>query len=91
MLFCQRMAGPSSEDAAFSTAVADIAPAFANKAVATPARVDPWCRAFAWGAMLAGSIIPMIYGRFADETVGEGFNQPLVVAGVARRPGCKVA
>jgi len=61
------MAGPSSEDAAFSTAVADIAPAFANKAVATPARVDPWCRAFAWGAMLAGSIIPMIYGRFADE------------------------
>ena len=48
-------------------------------------RVDPWCRAIAWGAMVAGSLLPTILSRSAGE---EGYSVPvaqvlvLVVASV---------
>jgi membrane protease YdiL (CAAX protease family) len=32
-----------------------------------PAQVDPLCRAIAWGAMLAGSLLPLILSRSAGE------------------------
>jgi len=50
-----------------------------------PTGVNPWCRAIAWGAMLAGSLLPTILSRSAGE---EGYSVPvaqvlvLVVASV---------
>ena len=47
--------------------VAKVPPTFATQPPATPARVDPWCRAIAWGVMLAGSLLPTIFSRSAGE------------------------
>src|SRR5437867_3048848 len=68
------MAGPVSQQAAFSIAEAGATPAFVSKPAATPGRVDPWCRAIAWGAMIAGSMVPMIFGRSAGE---DGYSVPV--------------
>jgi len=68
------MVGPVREQAAFSAAVVDATPGFANRVAATPGRVDPWGRAIAWGAMLAGSIVPMIYRRSPAE---DGYSVPI--------------
>jgi membrane protease YdiL (CAAX protease family) len=71
------MAGPISEEASFSIAVAAVPAASAAEREAIASRTDPWCRVIAWGAMLAGSMIPMIFGRSAVE---DGY--PVAVAQV---------
>ena len=80
------MAGSASEGKVLSsTAVADVPPAFVPKPGAMPPQVDPLCRAMAWGAMLAGSLLPTILSRSAGEG---GYSVPvaqvlvLVVAAV---------
>ena len=79
------MAGSISQGVPFPIEVADVTPTIVARPAATPARVDPWCRAIAWGAMLAGSLLPTIFSRSAGEG---GYSVPvaqvliLVVAAV---------
>jgi membrane protease YdiL (CAAX protease family) len=74
LLVCQRMAGPVSEEASFSIAVADVPPGFTSKSDVMARRTDPLCRSIAWGAMIAGSMVPMIFGRSAGE---DGYSVPV--------------
>ncbi|MGN6720302.1 MAG: hypothetical protein ACTHLX_23280, partial [Candidatus Binatia bacterium] len=68
------MAGSLSEEkVSSSTTATDVPPAY----VPTPGAkspVDPWCRAIAWGAMLAGSLLLTILSRSAGE---EGYSVPV--------------
>lgn len=80
------MAGSVSEEkVSRSTAVANVPPGFVSTPGVMPTGVNPWCRAIAWGAMLAGSLLPTILSRSAGE---EGYSVPvaqvlvLVVASV---------
>jgi len=61
------MAGSIREGVPSPIEVANVPSTFAAQPAATPARVDPWCRAIAWGAMLAGSLLPTIFSRSAGE------------------------
>jgi len=61
------MAGPISEETSFSFAVADVPPASPAKPEAISGRTDPLSRSIAWGAMLVGSIVPIIFSRVAGE------------------------
>ena len=61
------MAGSIREGVPSSIDVADVPPVFAAQSAITPAPVDPWRRAIAWGAMLAGSLLPTIFSRSAGE------------------------
>jgi membrane protease YdiL (CAAX protease family) len=60
------MAGCIREGAPFPIEVAD-APTFGAQSAMKRPRMDPWCRAIAWCAMLAGSLLPMIFSRSAGE------------------------
>jgi CAAX amino terminal protease family. len=51
-----------------------VPPAFVSTPGAMPTGVNPWCRAIAWGAMLAGSLLPTILSRSAGE---EGYSVPV--------------
>ena len=69
------MAGSLREEkGSCSTAVTKVPPAFVATPGAMPAGVDPWCRAIAWGAMLAGSLLLTILSRSAGE---EGYSVPV--------------
>jgi membrane protease YdiL (CAAX protease family) len=62
------MAGSIREGSLFPVEVADAAPTTAaTQLPATPQPADPWRRAIAWGAMLAGSLLPTILSRSAGE------------------------
>jgi membrane protease YdiL (CAAX protease family) len=67
LLVCQRMGGSVSEEAPFSVTVVGATPAFVTEPEVTPGQVDPWCRVIAWGAMIAGSMVPMIFRRPSGE------------------------
>lgn len=65
------MAGSVSEKKVESSiAVANMPPAIVSSSGVIPVRVDPWCRAIAWGAMIAGSLLPAILNRSASENSG---------------------
>jgi membrane protease YdiL (CAAX protease family) len=69
------MAGSLSEEkVSSSNSVTNAPPASVPAPGAMPARVDPWCRAIAWGAMLAGSLLLTILSRSAGE---EGYSVPV--------------
>ena len=69
------MAGfASGEKISSSTAVADVPPAFVPKPGVMPGPVDPLSRAIAWGAMVAGSLLPTILSRSAGEG---GYSVPI--------------
>ncbi len=74
LLVCQRMAGPVSGETSFSIAAADVPLAFTSKPEVMAGRTDPLCRSIAWGAMIAGSMVPMIFGRSAGE---DGYAVPV--------------
>ena len=59
------MTGSISEGVPFP--VADAQPTVVAKPTVTPAQVNSWCRAIAWGAMLAGSLLPTILSRSTGE------------------------
>jgi membrane protease YdiL (CAAX protease family) len=61
------MAGPISEEASSSIAVAEVPPVSTAKPEAIAGRIDPLSRSIAWGAMLAGSVVPIIFTRGAPE------------------------
>jgi membrane protease YdiL (CAAX protease family) len=61
------MAGPISEEASFSIAVADVTPASPAKPEGIAGRIDPLSRSIAWGAMLAGSLVPIIFSHVAGQ------------------------
>src|SRR5437868_8311811 len=80
------MAGSLSEEKVSSTnAIADVPGSFVRIPGSSSWGANPWCRAIAWGAMLAGSLLPTILSRSAGE---EGYSVPvaqvlvLVVASV---------
>ncbi len=79
------MAASIREGAPFPIELADVPPTFAAQPAVPPGRVDPWCRAIAWCAMLGGSLLPTILSRPAREG---GYSVPvaqvliLVVAAV---------
>ena len=79
------MAGSVSEEKVSRSPAVATTPAFVSTPGAMPTGVNPWCRAIAWGAMLAGSLLPTILSRSAGE---EGYSVPvaqvlvLVVASV---------
>jgi membrane protease YdiL (CAAX protease family) len=69
------MAGSLSEEKVSPTnAVADVPASFARPSGSMSGGVDPWCRAIAWGAMLAGSLLLTILSRSAGE---EGYSMPV--------------
>ena len=61
------MAGPISEEASFSIAVANVTRASLAKPEGIAGRTDPLSRSIAWGAMLAGSVVPIIFSRVAGQ------------------------
>ena len=61
------MAGPISEEASFSIAVADVTLASSAKPEGIAGRIDPLSRSIAWGAMLAGSLVPIIFSHVAGQ------------------------
>ena len=74
LLVCHTMAGPLSEEkVSSSTAVTDVPTGVRGVRRPMSGRVDPWCRAIAWGAMLAGSLLLTILSRSAGE---EGYSVP---------------
>ena len=69
------MAGSLSEEkVSFTNAIADVPASFVRTPGSRPGGVDPWCRAIAWGAMLAGSLLLTILSRSAGE---EGYSVPV--------------
>lgn len=66
------MAASVSESVTFPVEIADRRPKVAARTVNTP--VEPWARPIAWGAMLAGSLLPAIFSR---STVENGYLVPL--------------
>ena len=68
------MAGSIREGLPSPIEVADVPPSSVAQPAVTPPRVDPWCRAIAWGAMLGGSLLPTILSRSAGE---EGYSVPV--------------
>jgi membrane protease YdiL (CAAX protease family) len=69
------MAGSLSEEkVSSSNSVTDVPASFVRIPGSMSARVDPWCRAIAWGAMLAGSLLLTILSRSAGE---EGYSVPV--------------
>jgi membrane protease YdiL (CAAX protease family) len=79
------MAGSLSEEKiSSSNSVTDVPASFVRTPGSMSGRVDPWCRAIAWGAMLAGSLLLTILSRSAGE---EGYSvsvaQVLVLIGAS--------
>jgi len=58
------MAGRVSQNASFSLAIDDLSTGRAPAVLPGARRIDPVCRAIAWGAMLSGSLLPTILSRF---------------------------
>jgi membrane protease YdiL (CAAX protease family) len=58
------MAGQVSQKPSFSVAVDDMSTAVATSPLTVARGNDPFCRAIAWGAMLAGSLLPTILSPF---------------------------
>ena len=58
------MAGRVSQNASFSLAIDDLSTGRAPAVLPGARRIDPVCRAIAWGAMLSGSLLPTILSPF---------------------------